>query len=375
MKIKKYIIERITQAARIEEVAADFLTLRKTGVRYTALCPFHEDRHDGNFIIYPKGNCYKCFTCGAGGDAVSLVMKLAGLDFMDAIRWLGRKYNIETDMGDFDYTPPPKRQAPPPLPMLTLPWWMVTAREKGLEGNNLVRWMTGIQWDSVQRQRIGEVLADYHVGHSKMGHTIFWQIDDRHQVRTGKMMLYGHDGHRDKVTKHNFDWIHSALFRDARSEYDEKTVEVEPTLFGLHLIDRYPHATANIVESEKTALLMAIAYGNNSSRVWLACGGLNMLSRKRLAPIIKRGRDIMLYPDRDGVEAWTKKAEELACGIHVDCTAVTEWWKEEDGPKADIADVVVRIINEGKKETAKPLTDIPAVRTLIDNLDLEEVIQ
>jgi len=118
---------------------------------------------------------------------------------------------------------------------------------------------------------------------------------------------------------------------------------------------------------------MAIAYGNNSSRVWLACGGLNMLSRKRLAPIIKRGRDIMLYPDRDGVEAWTKKAEELACGIHVDCTAVTEWWKEEDGPKADIADVVVRIINEGKKETAKPLTDIPAVRTLIDNLDLEEV--
>ena len=64
-KIPDDIVRHILDTARIEEVVADFITLRKTGVRYTALCPFHDDRHDGNFMVYPPRNCFYCFTCEA----------------------------------------------------------------------------------------------------------------------------------------------------------------------------------------------------------------------------------------------------------------------------------------------------------------------
>ena len=72
-KISKLIIEKILEAAKIEEVIEDSLGtydqnnrsgIKKRGVRYHALCPWHDDRHLGSFVIYPKGNCYKCFVCG-----------------------------------------------------------------------------------------------------------------------------------------------------------------------------------------------------------------------------------------------------------------------------------------------------------------------
>ena len=58
-KIPDDIVRHILDTARIEEVVGDFIPLRKTGVRFTALCPFHEDRHDGNFMVYPARNCFK----------------------------------------------------------------------------------------------------------------------------------------------------------------------------------------------------------------------------------------------------------------------------------------------------------------------------
>ena len=71
--------------------------------------------------------------------------------------------------------------------------------------HSLVRWIRpGINWDYVQQKRISEVLADYHVGHGKNGHTIFWQIDEHGDVRTGKMMKYYPEGPsqvRDTATR------------------------------------------------------------------------------------------------------------------------------------------------------------------------------
>lgn len=91
---------------------------------------------------------------------------------------------------------------------------------------------------------------------------------------------------------------------------------------------------------------MAIAYGNHAAQVWMACGGLNMLNRERLAPIIKQHRNIILFPDRDGISKWRLKAEQLRYDrIMVDAEPVTKWWLPEDGEKADIADVVVRSLN------------------------------
>ena len=356
-KIDDLTIRRIKETADIVDVVGDFVKLKKSSVRYLGLCPFHKDKHLGSFVVYPKGNIFKCFCCDAKGGPVEFLMKHEKLSFLDAIRWLGKKYSIETDMQDFNYTPPPPRPAPPPLPQLRLPMRMVERTEK-TDGDLLVHWIkTGINWDSIQRRRIDEVLKNYHVGHGKNGHTIFWQLDDRGEVRTGKMMKYRSDGHRDKQAAWNFDWIHKALFRDKRlPQYDEEKQEAKPTLFGLHLLNRYgPYATVNIVESEKTALIMAIAYGNHSAQVWMACGGLEMLNSERLKPIFEQHRRIVLYPDRDGIDRWRAKLENLHYDrMHLNAEPVLRWWCEEDGPKADVADVVVRIVNNGKPHNKQP---------------------
>ena len=392
-KIAKSIIEKILETAKIEEVVSDFIDLKKKGVRYLGLCPFHDDRSLGSFVVYPKENCFKCFSCGAKGGVVDFLMNYAKMTYPDAIRYLGKKYNIETDGVDIDYTPPPPKPAPPPLPTLELPGSMVKARMKGIDNNILVRWLRmGISWDTIQRKRIDEVLRDYRISHSpKNGMTIFWQIDNEGKVRTGKMMLYKMDGHRDKQTGYNFDWIHSALSRkwvngEAVYEapwphpdlFNPDKQEMRSCYFGLHLLDKYKRKdveqTVNIVESEKTAILMAIAYGNNVKQVWMACGGLENINRDKLKAIIDQKRRIILYPDRDGIEKWRIKCEQLHYDrVTLNTEPVTKWWKPEDGEKADIADVVIRMINE-----SKPLTTIsdvkaamPEAKPLIDKLNLE----
>ena len=375
-------IQRIKDAADIVEVVGDFVELKKKGARYLGLCPFHDDRHLGSFVVYPKGNCYKCFKCDAKGGPVDFLMQHEKLTFPDAIRWLGKKYSIDTDMKDFNYTPPPPRPKPEPLPTLMLPMEMVTSREEGREENTLVRWLrNGIGWDYCQQHRIDKVLSAYHVGTNRRnGMTIFWQIDETGTVRTGKMMKYypeGHPkfGHRDRESHYNFDWVHSALFRDKRlPQYDEEKFEAKPTLFGMHLLNAFGmNGQVNIVESEKTALIMATAYGNHNGEVWMACGGLEMLNRERLAPIIKQHRRIVLYPDRDGIDRWRAKAENLHYDrLHINAEPVLKWWKECDGEKADVADVVVRIINEHTPPKVA-LRDDPAVQKLIKKLDLKEI--
>ena len=395
-KIDKQIIDRILEVARIEEVIGDVLGtydrtnpagLKKQGVRYEALCPFHADKSMGSFIVYPKGNCYKCFSCGAKGGVIDFLMEHEKLSYPDAIRWLGKKYNIDVDNVDVNWTYTP-RPAPPPLELLELPESMVTGTYRaicvnGVIVDNLVNWMTtGINWDYVQRKRLAEVLHNYHVGHGKNGHTIFWQIDEKGRVRTGKMMKYKPDGHRDKEGSWNFDFIHSVLSRTFHDNdpwpyphiFNPDKQEARLTFFGMHLLNQFPNAAIKIVESEKTALLMATAYGNHSMQLWMACGGLEMITRERLQPLLDQHRRIILYPDRDGIEKWQMKAEQMHYShICVDTEPVTKWWKPEDGEKADIGDVVVRILNQSAEMTSigEVAEKVPQFKPIIDNLNLK----
>ena len=392
-RIEKYIIEKVIDAASIEEVVGDFVDLKKKGVRYIGCCPFHDDRHAGSFVVYPQKNCFKCFVCGAKGGVVEFLMKHERLSYPDAIRWLGKKYSIETDMQDFNYTPPPARPKPEPLKMLVLPKYIMAKTLLDVDKSMLVRWIkTDINWDPLQRSRIDDVLRDYCVGCSRQGMTVFWQMDEKGQLRTGKMMRYREDGHRDKSQGYNFDWIHSALVRHRDPAtgkmtdeppyphpelYDPDKQEMQSCYFGLHLLDRWKQKgiqqTVKIVESEKTALLMAIAYGNNTKQVWMACGGLENLTPEKLSPIVGQGRHIILYPDRDGIEKWqAKKAQLGLINMDVDVTPVTKWWRDEDGPKADIADVIIRNLNERKPfdNIDEVKAAMPTAAPLIDKLDL-----
>jgi len=383
-RIDEYTIRRIKETAKIYDVVSDFIQLRKSGVRYTGLCPFHQDRHMGNFVVYPKKNVFKCFACDAKGGPIEFIMKHEGLEFLDAIRYLGRKYNIDTDMNDFNYTPPPPRPQLAPLPMLVLPDWMVrhTTKPDKLAQDDLVNWLrTGIKWDSAQRARFDQVLSDYRLGYSsKSFMTVFWQIDEKGNVRTGKMMRYKPDGHRDRrKNKYTFDYVHSTLFRSKGCpDYSEDKQEMKQCLFGLHLLHRYEEPriaqTVNLVESEKTAIIMAIAYGNKSKSMWMATGGMENLTAEKLAPIIQAKKKIVCWPDRDGIAKWEKRISELNCKeITINTKPVTEWWRPEDGDKADIADVVVRMLNGKRiyKTAAEVMEDLPLLKKLDDKCNFE----
>lgn len=92
--IDRSTIERIIDAAKVEEVVSDFVALRKRGINLLGLCPFHDEKTP-SFIVSPAKNIWKCFGCGKGGNPVHFIMEHEQLSYYEALKWLARKYNIE----------------------------------------------------------------------------------------------------------------------------------------------------------------------------------------------------------------------------------------------------------------------------------------
>ena len=92
--IDKPTIARIMDSTKIEEVVSEFVTLKKRGINYVGLCPFHNDSHPSFSVSPTRGICH-CFTCGKGGNAINFLMELEQMTYPDALRWLAKKYNIE----------------------------------------------------------------------------------------------------------------------------------------------------------------------------------------------------------------------------------------------------------------------------------------
>ncbi len=87
-------IDRILDAAQIVEVVSEFVTLRKRGVNFVGLCPFHDDKTPSFYVSPAKGLC-KCFACGKGGNAVHFIMEHEQMTYPEALRWLAKKYHID----------------------------------------------------------------------------------------------------------------------------------------------------------------------------------------------------------------------------------------------------------------------------------------
>ena len=354
-KISEDIIRTVIEHAKIEEVVGDFVTLRKAGVNMTGICPFHDDKHDGNFIVRPStiseanhGNTYRCFVCDAKGGPVQFLMNAEHMTFPDAIRYLGKKYCIDVDNIPLNWTPPPPKPVPPPPPVLEIPRSYVR-RTIEIETERTViftYWLRGLPWDDEQRARLQQTLWMYCVGGWKDGRVVFWQIDHNGIPRAAKLMRYLADGHRKKDDHPG--WIYNQ--DGCRQQLDPDHHTILKPLFGSHLLKAYPNAVVNIVESEKTAIVMANYYGDPDTQLWLACGGLKHLQLDSLQPLIDQGRTIWLWPDNDGREAWQEVCDKLG---YDNCRVYTHFfdtcWREEDGDKADVADIAIRMMRTGDK--------------------------
>ena len=87
-------VGRILDLAQIEEVIGDFVTLKRAGATYKACCPFHNEKTP-SFVVSPSKGIFKCFGCGKSGTAVGFVMEHESMTYVEALKYLARKYNVE----------------------------------------------------------------------------------------------------------------------------------------------------------------------------------------------------------------------------------------------------------------------------------------
>jgi DNA primase len=92
--IDRSTIERILDAAQIVDVIQEFVPLKKRGVNYLGLCPFHNEKTP-SFTVSPSKEIFKCFGCGKVGNSVNFIMEHEHLNYPDALKYLARKYNID----------------------------------------------------------------------------------------------------------------------------------------------------------------------------------------------------------------------------------------------------------------------------------------
>ena len=231
---------------------------------------------------------------------------------------------------------------------------------------------------SLESPTIERLMQDYALGATKDGSVIYWQIDIKGKVRTGKVMKYNPEtGHRIKDAG-GINWIHSIMKKQNLLPEDYNLIQC---LFGEHLLRMYPYKIVALVESEKSAL---IASGVYPDYVWLATGGKSQLSIDKLK--VLKGRTVIMFPDVDGFEYWANKAKELeaiGCKVIVSDLLEKNAADEDRVNKIDIADWLIRYLSDGTvtevcnelSEAEKSLQAMikanPTLQMLIDAFDLQ----
>ena len=148
-------------------------------------------------------------------------------------------------------------------------------------------------------------LERYHCYTGSHGECVYPQFDGTH-VRTAKAILYGKDGHRLKMEDGGLPvwWLHKS---PSLRQYTAGK-ELKQCFFGQHLLQQYPKEKVYVVEAEKTAVMMAATDKCGKGRLWIACGGSQMLKGAiDLSPLI--GRDVYLVPDDGQYWNWKRTAD------------------------------------------------------------------
>ncbi|MDD4683972.1 MAG: DUF6371 domain-containing protein [Bacteroidales bacterium] len=179
----------------------------------------------------------------------------------------------------------------------------------------------------------------YFLSSNKDGHVVYWQIDNLSRIRTGKIMAYdaitGKRVKSEELKVKNLTWVHSELKRQMLLDKDW---QLSQCLFGLHLLNQFPDKRVNIVEGEKTAVIMSIFL---PEELWMSTGGFDGLNKEKLLPL--KGRQIRLFPDLGCYDGWLVKAEEIMrqSGLKIDVFKGLEEFDKDLGLKEgdDLADL------------------------------------
>lgn len=177
---------------------------------------------------------------------------------------------------------------------------------------------------NLSQEQIQQVYQDYLIGATGHRDVIFWQIDHQGQVHGGHIMQYRNDGHRDGFQG----WTHVSMIKDGLLP---PFWQLYQCLFGQHLLPHRPEAHVCLVESEKTAIVMA-AY--QPDYLWLATAGSGGLSPEKMECL--RGRRVTLFPDSGCYDKWSEHMKHTH-GIDYNVSKSLEDYP----PNTDLCDILL----------------------------------
>lgn len=300
-----------------------------------------------------KASRHKCPNCG---DPQSFAYYLDGNTGEVIDKNVGR-CNHESGCG-YHYTPKqffidnpvekerpstPIQQRPKQQPQQEISYIPFQYVEKSISYNSsFIRFLCGL-FDrlSLESPTIERLMQDYALGATKDGDIIYWQIDAKGKVRTGKVMKYDPNTGRRIKDAGGINWIHAVMKKQKLLPDDYNLVQC---LFGEHLLRMYPTKIVALVESEKSAL---IASGVYPDYIWLATGGKSQLSIDKLK--VLQGRTVIMFPDVDGFEYWSNKVkdvEAIGCKVIVSDLLEKNATDEDRTNKIDLADWLIRTLSE-----------------------------
>jgi Domain of unknown function (DUF6371) len=238
----------------------------------------------------------------------------------------------------FDHSNKPKPTIENPISFIDL---NIFLRSLALyDSNNFISFLKTV----FKPDLVDQTIDKYKIGTSKLwnGATVFWQIDELGNARTGKIMLYDvFTGKRVKKPFDHINWVHSVL---KLPEY-----RLNQVLFGSHLLNASNNTVA-IVESEKTATIASICF---PSVTWLAAGSKDGLKIEKFKPL--KNRNIILYPDANAYELWNSFAIKHKDSFKIKVSSLIDHSLtiDEKEQGEDIADFLLRTI----PSHLKPMND------------------
>ena len=252
------------------------------------------------------------------------------------------------------------KEKPKPMEPSLIPYEIVQKSIARFDMNPLHAYLCGI-FGKEETKRLFQ-LYFVGTGHKWGGCTVFWQIDFNGNVRGGKLMGYNREtGHRIKKPTSQVTWAHSEL--------KLQDFHLVQCLFGEYQLRQRPTAIVALVESEKTALVMAHFMPDF---VWLATGGMDGCFNEKTMQVL-RGRTVVLFPDLGGWDKWQKKTQVLKfiCKRVIMSDVIEQQAADEHREAGlDIADFFLM-----KATSHEILADMirrnSAVQSLVDKLALE----
>ncbi len=329
----------------IDSVVSRFAELKRKGARLVTKCIWHDD-HDPSLVLYQNNqeNHAYCFTCAKRYTPIDYVMQSTGLDFLGACAWMAREFNCGIIEGYVPRVYVPKiltanQSRPKDVIRYTYIPMEIVDGMVSCESSFVKCLMREFDPNRVEFLVDEYKLGCYEYSHEYYDDVVFPSIDEKGRVHNLKLQNYCTDVESEHFfhsrDKH-FCWLGKILVEKGILPKD--SVFDNDCMFGAHLLNKYPSDPVILVESPKNAIVGAAMF---SDAVWIAAGNKGMLKYEVLKCL--KGRDVMVYPDRDAIGEWTHvlSSAKMRALANFKVGSFCELFAPQGAAKYDIADYIL----------------------------------